>query len=360
MAVLAPVRRDVSLKRLSFAFIKLMNIDNDTSLQVAAIPSKWPDDRYFLTIIVKGTFPMSSDGSADLAADQLPIFYADELNDENGSIRFAADIAPFKPRADIALVGCAHAPQQIPVRELDIGMRVGSLTKIIRVFGDRHWERGGLLLNLRSTIPEPFTVMDVIYERAFGGIDQEGQESCLENLAGVGLVGKKRKQATIEGVALPNLEDPENLIKSFKDHPRPMGFGFINSAWKPRTDYLGAYDEDWKETRAPELAKDFQFNFYNAVPLDQQISSYLTGREEVELINLSPHGKVKFQLSPLKPTITLSRVSDTESPAERVKMNLDTVCFIPEDNQFYQVWRGIYQIIDPALSEIDIINVSIA
>ncbi len=51
-------------------------------------------------------------------------------------------------------------------------MRVGTvINKRLRVFGDRYWEKGRF--GLRMTEPEPFENMPIIYERAFGGIDEQ-------------------------------------------------------------------------------------------------------------------------------------------------------------------------------------------
>ena len=117
--------------------------------------------------------------------------------------------------------------------------------------GNRQWKRGILLVD--STYPEPFTVMPISYDNAFGGIDHS-QEDPLEhrwfatNHVGVGheyLDGE-----FIDGKPLPNT----GRNRSAGDYPqgkyRPMSFGPIGP-WQPRPLYAGTYDQGWLETRPP-------------------------------------------------------------------------------------------------------------
>ncbi len=190
-----------------------MEIINNTSFEVEALPFKDPEGDTFLTIIVKGMFDIRPNEVATASSEQLPVAYGDELYDEEdgGSIKFEADIAPFKPRADIVLVGHAYAQGGRPVQAVDVSLRVGNLSKTIFVIGDRHWQGGSRLSRVSFSDPETFTVMELVYERAFGGIDFKGGDWCKENLVGRGFFSKKSKES-IDGALLPNLEDPDDLI----------------------------------------------------------------------------------------------------------------------------------------------------
>jgi len=304
----------------------------------------------------------------------MPVGFGSEPYDpeEGGSVKFESDAAPFKPNADVALVGHAYARGGHQVTALDVSLRVGSLKKELRVFGNRHWKCLSRLLPVSATQPEPFTKMALVYEHAFGGIDTEGGGYCPENLVGCGFFSKKKKK-NIDGAPLPNIEDPGKLIKSWKDHPSPVGFGFCGNAWHPRNRYLGTYDENWRKKRSPRPPLDFSFKYYNAAHPDLQVSGYLKGNEEVELVNLTPDCYVRFWLPGV--TIHCSVIKSFEPPTwpgqenswgnkktkaftEPIEMNLDTLCLIPDENRFYMVWRGLCPVADLTAMEVKKIEVS--
>jgi hypothetical protein len=73
-----------------------------------------------LSVVVKATFSLAADGEALLASEQEPlrIDEPDPLSDAAG-LRYASDFAPQKARADVLIVGHAHAPSRvntIPIR----------------------------------------------------------------------------------------------------------------------------------------------------------------------------------------------------------------------------------------------------
>jgi hypothetical protein len=208
--------------------------------------------------------------------------------------------------------------------------------------------------------PRPFMSMELVYERAFGGIDTAAAQYCRENLVGKGFIGKKSK-ASLHGRSLPNLEDPDHLIRSWKSRPRPVGFGFYDRGWMPRARYAGTYDEQYRRERAPALPADFSYAIYNGAHPDLQVEGYLRGDEEVELINVSPEARLHFWLPGMRPKVTVTKW--TVSPEEWVEQNstedravslddvptieeavpvvLDTLVFVPEEKIFYEVFRGV-------------------
>lgn len=343
-----------------------MEILNKTPFEIATLPSRGPQGKTVLTVIVKGTFDMRYGEPAEVASEQIPVAFGDEFYDEKngGGVKFESDVAPFKPRADIVLVGLAYAPGGRPVQILDVLLRVGRIKKIIRVFGDRHWKCPPLL-PIYPSDPQFFTVMDIVYERAFGGMDTRGGEYCRENLSGRGFFAKKPKK-TLENALLPNLEDPANLIKSWKDHPKPVGFGFYGRAWMPRAGHIGTYDERWREERSPELPEDFRFDYHNGAHPDLQMEGYLKGDEEVELVNLTTDGTISFRLPGIRVNCNItksllsvneSKSSDTSLVPEEMKLNLDTLCLIPDEKRFYLVWRGLCPLYDLSALEVKRIKI---
>jgi hypothetical protein len=340
-----------------------MDIVNDTPLSVATM--LWEDLQGCakFTIIIKGTFGIKADSRATMAAEQLPILTTDTYNGEEPttSVRFESEMVPFKPRADVVLVGRAYASDGQPVTQLDVTLRVGRLAKTLRIFGDRQWwfpTRFALVPRIFT--PKSFLTMDLVYERAFGGIDAAAAQYCPENLSGTGFIGKKSKQS-MHQKPLPNLEDPAHLIHWWKSRPKPVGFGFYGRGWKPRVGYAGTYNERYQKERAPAPPLDFSYAFYNGAHPDLQVEGYLRGDEEVELIHVSPEPRLYFRLPGVNPKVTVAKwtispevwieqhatedreisVEDVPTVEEPIPVVLDTLVFIPDEGIFYQVFRGV-------------------
>ena len=355
-----------------------MEIKNDTPFEDGLIIGMGTDRRPCAAVVVKGTFvmPKGLDGLvevAEVAEEQQPVLASEEYHngDVTGSLLFDADTAPFKPCADVVLVGQAYAPQGRPAGHVDVLLEVGPLRKALRVFGNRHWlfPSRAVMIPVISP-PEAFTEMPLRYELAFGGIDRKGGKWCDKNFIGKGFLGKKSK-ASVDGKPLPNIEDPARLITSWDDEPSPAGYGFYNAAWQPRVGYGGT--EKGLEQPHPlfGLAADFNHAYYNSAHPDLQAPGYLRGDEEVDLINLTRDGRRRFRLPGVRPTITLSIFTEaSETPEQEglaarstethlLDAALDTLVLLPDAGLFYQVWRGVYPLPDleaglDAIAEIDI------
>ena len=137
----------------------MWQIDNRTPFAAA---QGWVRDRrgaeVFL-VVVKATFDILPDGTTNPAAEQPePLRLADDHGEPGkSSIRHELDFVLTKRTTDVLVVGHAHAPQGHAVRQVDVGLMVGSLRKSLRVFGDRRWEGGA------PTRPVPFVVMPLVY-----------------------------------------------------------------------------------------------------------------------------------------------------------------------------------------------------
>jgi hypothetical protein len=356
-----------------------MRINNETPFSVATMLWEDLDGQMKLTVIVKATFAIER-GEVAVADEQLPIFTTDEHygDDLTASVRFESDLAPFKPRADVVLVGRAYAPRREPVKGLDVTLRVGTLEKTIRVFGNRKWwfPTKTTLVPIISSA-EPFPAMSIIYERAYGGIDKVSAMFCRENLMGMGFIGSRSIEA-IDGKPLPNLEDPRNLISSWDSRPTPVGFGFYGRGWMPRLRYAGTYDEEYQKERAPALPTDFSYAIFNGAHPELQLRGYLCGDEDVELTNLSRKPHLHFRLPGLIPKITVAKwtVSPDEwmgqnsnedqeitldqvpTTEESIRPVLDTLVLVPEEEIFYEVFRGVCRLTSLNIPEVATIKIS--
>src|SRR5262245_15782062 len=100
------------------------------------------------TVIVKATFVLQP-GECALAAQQELVSEEDNHwnDDPTRSVHVPNDRAPFKPKADVMLVGSAFAPRKQLLRSVMVRMVVGEVDKSIEVWCDRGFRvRDGQLL----------------------------------------------------------------------------------------------------------------------------------------------------------------------------------------------------------------------
>ncbi len=300
---------------------------------IAVFPNEQGIDTLFT--MVKATFEL--DGGWTLADEQLPPQVEDEYWGEPGqsSIKIASDFHTGKPATDIVMLGSACAPEQRQVRQLEVKLSVGQLSKSVRVTGDRVWQNG----QISST--KPFFSMPLVYERAFGGrhdIDEETYLAEERNLVGCGFAGK-RSAKDMEGLALPNIEEPTDLIRYYNDTPVPAGFGFCSPNWLPRRQFAGTYDDAWQKTRAPYLPQDFDKRFLNAAHPDLIYPGYLQGGEPFSVSNMHPDGVINAVLPQVSVVCGISLQGQSHKPP----MNLETVILEPNEKRLSMVWRAAFE-----------------
>lgn len=291
-----------------------------------------------LYVIIKGTFVLQ-DGIG-IAEQQLPISMADEYWGEPGksSLKLASECHLTKPRTDILMTGNACAPDKRPVRALDVMLRVANKAKTARVVGDRYWDSG--LMGLAPSDPLPFESMPLVYERAYGGFhdvngDQQKVLSEARNPVGRGFKGKRGKN-DFKGAALPNIEDPRQMISSPGDEVLPVCFGPVASSWAPRRLYAGTYDEAWQKKQAPYLPADFDTRFFNTAHPDLICDGFLQGGEPVCISNMSERGPLQFNLPICELSLKIRVAGKTETPG----LNLETVLFEPNQGRISMTWRA--------------------
>lgn len=339
-----------------------MEISNRSPFTAEAVPLAFPGGGTVLTVIVKATFDIRSNGEVVPAGNQIPVAYGDECFDEKkgGSVKFESDIVPFKPRTDIVLVGKAHAPGGRPAPSVDAAIRVGKANKVVRVFGERRWICDGQKLTGAMTEPVPFVTMDLVPERAFGGMDGRTGGICVENPQGRGYFDQEIVEDP-EKAFLPNIENPKHLIRHWKDHPPPAGLGVVGKGVPNRRKHLGTFDERWRKERCPELPADFRPDFYNCAQPDLQAEGFLKGDEEVHLVNLTPQGNTRFRLPGVHPIVGMLKTEgrDCSSIRELIGMNQDTLCLLPDEGRFFMVWRGNCPIMEMNVPEVTEIAVEV-
>lgn len=332
----------------------MLQVDNRSPF--AASFSMFPDEDGVDTIypVIKGTFDLT-DGVA-LATEQLELATADEYRDDpnKSSLICASEMMALKPATDVIMLGHAYAPAERPAQELEVSLRIGPRTKTVQVYGNRVWKKG--LMGSTISQPEPFLKIPLIYERAFGGSDttRKGDPvSYWPNPVGIGYHHPKGINPN-DDWSLPNFEDPRQIMRRPQHTPLPAVFAPVCPHWEPRVKYAGTYDEKWLSGRAPYLPPDFDMRFHNVAPPDLVFDPYLTGGEEVEIINATSNGRFSFRF----PNMEFNVVAVIDGSQQQVRVNLDTVCIEPDENRLTMLWRGKCSC-DKKLLKMEVLNFEI-
>jgi len=241
-------------------------------------------------VAVRSTFLIHPDGSTTLAKEQDPVVLAPKYRGDpaSSSLLYDTDFYLTKPTTDVLLHGHAYAPAGEPTTRVDVTMRVGKVSKTLRVTGDRMYEHGVIGIAAGST--QRFIRMPITYERAYGGREPDPPANPdlpqfePRNPIGTGFAPTPRALA-------PNIDYPGPSLRS-----RPAGFGPIPPHWHPRVRYAGTYDEAWQKERFPLYPKDLDDRFFLCSAEDQRPKEFLRGGEPVELLNLTPNGQLAFAL----------------------------------------------------------------
>jgi len=260
--------------------------------------------------------------------------YADPAKPGETSVVLEADLVPHKPRVDVILLGAIELATS--VEQIDITLEVGQrIRKTARVFGDRRY-MPSLLSDLAPDRPRPFHRMPIEWERSYGGMDPDHPTTIeSRNPQGIGL---RHRARALEARPVPNFEDPRQLIGSWRDKPRPIGFGPVGRWWQPRIKFGGTYDEAWREERFPLLPFDFDPRYYNCAPEDQQLDGYVVG-EEVKLTYMTRLGHERFRLPPLEVPV---RFTERNQRTTSCTVRPDTVIIEPAERRFSVLGRALH------------------
>jgi hypothetical protein len=293
--------------------------------------------------VLKATFDCAKDGVLTVAEEQEPVRHAVVYRGEPGrsSLLHESDGAYYKPATDILVVGSAHAPRGVPVTRLETFLSAGAVNKTVIVTGDRRWS-WSRSSGAAPSPPEPFTEMPLVWERAFGGADTFGSDPAqhqwdARNPVGTGF--RATESAALDGLALPNIEDPREPMNRWNQRPAPQGFGPIDRSWQPRIRHAGTYDKAWQTSRMPIPPLDFDYRYFQAASPDLQHSPHLQGGETVVALNLSSRADERFRLPRMQITF--------QGVARRRRFTiagiLDTVVLMFDAAKVVLVWRAKFR-----------------
>ena len=328
--------------------------------------------RPIFSVLVKRTYNIESGQPGVRSEHTNPFVKIDEYYDngdpEWSTVKFETDLVPYKRATDVVVIGKAYAPSGKPVAQMDASVEISDVKKVIRVIGDRH-----TIYRKRKpplfTDPVEYTEMEIRYEKAYGGWDRLSEPDLPfaypRNPVGTG-VAVKNIPEVIDRLALPNLEDPDDLLtperavieelNQWNRQPLPQGFGWFQRTWYPRCSFVGSVpgfvepDEVMREEMLGLVPKgqialarqfklpSFDVRFNNGAS-PGLIFPYLTGGEKVKLTHLTPEGRLDFILPKDAPRIMLNiGLGKNELTSE-----LHTVCIRIEEMQVDMVWRGAHE-----------------
>ena len=336
---------------------EIPSVDNQTPYPTQYIQMLDVLDQVFHVVILKQTYDLrqiTENGEPALNQEQAPLCLEDQYYDrpDNSSLIQESDLAPFKPRCDILFShATAYAPEGKSLTSWPIRVQLGEWQKMLTVTGPRYLERsftGSWILSK----PEPCTQVAIRYEHAWGGtcrfpvtaISDDAAEqhwAYPENTIGCGYAPKDwLKLSRVADIDAPQLEifkQPFTERDASQQNYPVVGLGAINRWWSPRLQYAGTYDAQWKNTRWPLLPEDFEFDYWNCAPEDQQIA-YPQGGEAIHLQGLLADQELNCKL-PKKP-VTLLLHLKAGVPLFK-PMTIDTVLFNMESMQLSLVYRAV-------------------
>jgi hypothetical protein len=320
-------------------------------------------------VLAKRTYDIRPNAEPSPAPEAVPLTlidrYYEDGDPQTTAVQFEAEVAPFKLATDFVVIGCACAPGGRPVVSLDASVEIGKTKKQIRVIGDRSCEfNSGRPPRFKD--PQPFTEMEIRYERAYGGIDDKSMPDVMfmypRNPRGTGFLLANHAD-TVKELRLPNLEDPQDLLtpdrlvlgnpEKWPEQPLPQGFGWFPKIAYPRCSFVGALpayvapgvplkEEALGLVPRNQIALGRQFRlpsydvrFNHGASLGLTVP-FLSGGEPVRLTNLTTDGLLAFRLPSEKPKMALDIGS---GPSELAPVP-HTACVRVADRQLDMIWRG--------------------
>lgn len=310
-----------------------MDVVSECPLRVASMVWRPGPGAWALTVVCKATYVLAP-GTAPPSNSQDEPSPRDVHagDDERQSLVQPCDLAPFKRRCDVVLVGHAYAPDARPVTSLRARLAVAEIDKTIAIHGDRAFTLDSLL-----TEPARFTSAELRWERAAGGPGTSNP---------VGMRPDAPPDAR-GSITVPNLTPPDIHVARRGDAIPPVGFGPIAPTWPGRRGKLHHRAATWDHRRWNEapLPDDIDTGYFNVALEDQQVAE-LHPDERIVLENLHPsHPQLATRLEPLSPRA----LADTGAgPTQEVRLRCDTLLIDTDRRVATLTWRGNLPLHHPA------------
>ncbi len=262
-----------------------MKVWSVTPLPTAAMLWQSSAGAWTLTVVAKATFTIEP-GESPLAAAREPI-HDDDLYDVRGQLWAPTDLVPFKPRADVLLVGSAYSPRSIDM--VVARLIVGGMEKAIEVRTNHYFDPDGQLVE-----GQHWSSMPLGWDHAAGGAD-------TSNPAGIAPDASDRNGRT----PLPNQVVPGSKLTAPGEYLEPTAFAPVPPGWAMRSRFAGntaVHPVLWYDDALPD---DLHPGFFNSAPPDQQ-PEFLAEDPRIILEHLSPlASRVTTTLAPVRVAVYL-------------------------------------------------------
>ena len=217
----------------------VMKLSNESPYPAYLFRTGIDEHRIFASVVVRVTHDIV-DGRLRPAAAQRWTVSASEWVGPHGPM--PGDHIPYRSGVDVLVFGSARAHGGRPVPCIEVGVEIGARWRSrVVAFGDRTWRRG--VTGLVPSDPDPVREVPLTLARAYGGCDEwDGlQVPFVDNPAGRGFY---LESSRAHGKLLPNLEDPDDLIRAWDDRPEPVGTTPCAQTFGPRVRRGLELDED--------------------------------------------------------------------------------------------------------------------
>jgi hypothetical protein len=299
-----------------------MQLDNRTVFPAALFRGCIDEKRLFGSLVARMTYDLRGD-RLELAREQSWPVQPGPWNGPCGPME--GDELFYRGGVDILVFGSARSPTGRPTTWIDVTVQAGrDFATSVRVFGDRFWERRGR--GIVMSPPGPFDAIQLTLANAYGGKDEwdELPVAFPSNPDGKGYV---ISEESAPGKALPNIEDPDNLIRTWEDQPQPVGVGACPMSCGARILDRVVFDEDG-------MLKELKPTFYNhAFP--RLIAPFLQPGEWVRVTGVRPGNPIEFALP--QPPVTVHVSIGTHR--EEVPPPIDQVGIDVERQQVFLTYR---------------------
>jgi hypothetical protein len=280
-----------------------MLADNQTPFAAIGFEQRHRDGAAMAVIAVRGGFFLTYERRLHRASHQRIVLADEYAGDPHRTpLLVVTDVIPWKPFADVTVLGTAHAPEGRPTPSWTAAVRVGDCAHTLRVHGARAWEPAGSADGFRPGAAKDDILTPIDYRLAAGGalLGADGEVEA-RNPIGPGVLDRRHTPADARP-PMPRIDSEAEPVDAPFARPEPQGFGPVPPWWSWRQKYAGTYDEAWIRDRHPALPLDFDYRFYQVAHPRLILPRYLVGDEGVRIDGLSRRSaSVAFRLPRLVP-----------------------------------------------------------
>ena len=270
-----------------------MNLTNQTGLPAFLMRTVIDEQRIASAVFARITYDIRLDGTLARRAEQPWIVSRPPWDGPKGPM--PSDEVFYRGGVDLFVFGQAWTPRGRPVPASVVRVKVGRvLDNQIFVFGDRVWQGRGRYLT--ASAPRSFTTMPLDLAHAYGGkFVWDGLEVPYpSNPLGKGFA---RDAEDAAGKSLPNLENPDQLMRAWNDSPEPVGVGVRPVSFEPHLRTTVTFGENG-------VLRKLSPRFFNAA-FPAMIAERVQPGDPVTVEGVSPDGPLNFVIPPTPLSVDL-------------------------------------------------------